>query len=101
MSDPDVEARGLAAERTTLAWDRTGLSFLALAGIAAKALPSHVALGARVALVTLATLLGVAAWVYGVVRDRPGSDRLAAIAPRVLTLGTALLAALALVLEVA
>ena len=104
MTADEPASTSLAAERTVLAWNRTGLAFLTIAGVAAKALPSEVALASRVALVALATLLGLAAWGYGFVGHRltrapagEGRTPLADAAAPLLTAGTALLAGVAIV----
>ena len=70
---------GLAAERTDLAWNRSGLALLACGVVIARGLalshlsPSHVAVGAVV------LVLGGAVWALGGVqarrRSRPGHAR--------------------------
>lgn len=104
MTEEDIAA-GLANERTMLAWNRTGLSFLAVAGLAVKALPAEVDGVARAALVVVAGLVGTTAWGYSYVRYRAASRGRQAGAHvhevlRVLTVGTGALAAVALVVAV-
>jgi uncharacterized membrane protein YidH (DUF202 family) len=67
VTDFDADARdpGLAAERTDLAWDRSGLSLLAcgalvLRGLGQKPLPAE-----NIALGTFILALGIVTWVLG------------------------------------
>ena len=60
----DHEVRGLAGERTDLAWSRSGLAVVVcLAAIAKRSLPELATLDAR-AIVVVALVVGGAAWGY-------------------------------------
>ncbi len=64
MSEGDGRDRGLAFERTTLAWQRTGLSALATAAVTVKALQHRL---------VLAGGLGVALAAIGLLALRTGA----------------------------
>ncbi len=91
---------GLARERTALAWNRTGLSFVVVGAVALRYLPVTVHLVPRFALGAALVALGAVAWAYGLVRARSGSAPRPAprAVLRVLAYGTAFAAAVAILL---
>jgi uncharacterized membrane protein YidH (DUF202 family) len=91
------EGLGRARERTTFAWTRTGLSFAVAGTFLVRVLGDDgaLAIGSGIALVAL----GSVAWSWGwwVPRARPAVDtRLGRITVRVLGIGTAAVAVLAI-----
>jgi uncharacterized membrane protein YidH (DUF202 family) len=100
---PGADDRSLAAERTTLAWQRTGLVPL-VAGIALLRIPSASS-GAVIRIIVGWALLltGVAAWLLGFIRfgavSRSPRHRPPAAALRFLALATAGLALGTLILS--
>jgi uncharacterized membrane protein YidH (DUF202 family) len=67
VTDYDADARdpGLAAERTDLAWDRSGLSLLACGALILRGLGQESRPTSNVALGTLVLALGVLTWLLG------------------------------------
>lgn len=93
--DPDGRDPGLAAERTDLAWNRSGLALLACGAVVAKGMTVGDPVPARAAAGTVILVLGGIVWALGWWqarrRSRPGASRQIA-APRDLlpvALGTA------------
>ena len=103
--DPD---RGLAAERTTLAWRRSGVSLLAVGLAVGRGLGSQSTVDARPAVGILVSAMGAAVFLISLrqasIRARlSGSDRptarLVDLAP--LTFTTTLIAIVSIILTIA
>lgn len=97
VAGPDV---GMARERTALAWTRTGLSFGVAGGLLVRVLGEEGSqvLGLAAALVVLGSVAWLWGWRSSVVQ--PAVDTLLGRATvRSLALGTAAVAALAIVVQ--
>ncbi len=95
---------GLASERTTLAWTRSGLAVLATVGIMARRSQPWAGGWSEVVIVLLA--IGAATWAAGMLlgrrtRVRQPTGAMVAVFLGLLTAGTLLLAAAGLVLGLA
>lgn len=71
---------GLAAERTDLAWSRSGLSLMACGVVVAKGLPALAAIPAEPVAGAVILVLGAATWLLGLAaahrrRHAPGDER--------------------------
>ena len=92
VDGPDDD-RGLAAERTQLAWNRSGLAVLAAVAIVSRRLwPIR---GTTGSVVVIVTAFGGLTWALGMFLTRRASGRPAGFQPvhaRALTAGTVLLA---------
>jgi len=97
--DPDRDP-SLAAERTQLAWNRSGLAVLAAVAIALRRLwPVH---GTTGSVILTLTALGALTWAAGMVMTRRSGDgrpHLRHVHARTLTAGTLVLAAAGLALS--
>jgi uncharacterized membrane protein YidH (DUF202 family) len=87
---------GLASERTSLAWNRSGLAVLAVLAIVLRRLwPLH---GGRAAVVLIILAVGALVWAFGMLltsrsqRAPESSGLLSTSNGRILTIGTLLLA---------
>lgn len=91
---------GLARERTVLAWNRTGLSFVVLGAVALRYLPPTARPVLRLALGGAMVALGVFTWSYGRLRVRTDPERRPAppSVVRVIAYGTTFVATMAVVL---
>lgn len=87
MSGPD---RSRALERTALAWNRTGLSFVAIGAAVLRTLAPNGRGAVGLAMVVVGGAAAVYAW-----RPRTGADRVRAV--RLLALATTLLSVAVLV----
>ncbi|MEO5841953.1 MAG: DUF202 domain-containing protein [Acidimicrobiales bacterium] len=108
MSIDGERDRGLAAERTTLAWRRSGVSLLAVGLAVGRGLGAQSTVDARPAVGIVVSAMGVAAFLISLrqasIRARfTGSDRptarLVDLAP--LTFTTALIAIVSIILIIA
>jgi len=77
--DPDGRDPGLAAERTDLAWNRSGLALLACGAVVAKGMTVGAVVPGRVAAGVAILVLGGTVWALGWWqarrRSRPGTAR--------------------------
>lgn len=108
MDDASPGDRGLASERTTLAWQRSGLSLIVVAGLVARAGIEADAPILAVVAGGIVALVGVGVWMHGqrTYRQYHGGFAAGRVAPhvhamRVTAATTTLVAGLAFALVVA
>jgi putative membrane protein len=98
VTDPDGPDYGFAAERTYLAWTRTGLSLAATGGAVLKLFPPLVVPGARFVVGIVMIAMGAVAWLLGSWQLRAPAPASRARRLRWFSLGMSVVAAGALAL---